>query len=196
MFLSPKEVKERYRITNQTLYNWRCAGKIKYQKLPSGSFVYFPLEEQMDSTKKHVIYARVSNTKQSDDLKHQISLLQQYLCSNGIIVDEVFSDIASGMNEDRTKFNTLMELVVAGDIDTIYITYKDRLTRFGFGYIEKFCSLHGTKITVVNATNEEDFQTELTTDLISIIHHFSMKMYSNSRTELKKLEKTLKNSNL
>lgn len=196
MFLSPKEVKERYRITNQTLYNWRCAGKIKYQKLPSGSFVYFPLEEQMDSTKKHVIYARVSNTKQSDDLKHQISLLQQYLCSNGIIVDEVFSDIASGMNEDRTKFNTLMELVVAGDIDTIYITYKDRLTRFGFGYIEKFCSLHGTKITVVNATNEEDFQTELTTDLISIIHHFSMKMYSNRRTELKKLEKTLKNSNL
>ena len=196
MFLSPKEVKERYRITNQTLYNWRCAGKITYQKLPSGSFVYFPLEEQMDSTKKHVIYARVSNTKQSDDLKHQISLLQQYLCSNGIIVDEVFSDIASGMNEDRTKFNTLMELVVAGDIDTIYITYKDRLTRFGFGYIEKFCSLHGTKITVVNATNEEDFQTELTTDLISIIHHFSMKMYSNRRTELKKLEKTLKNSNL
>jgi len=196
VFLSPKEVKERYRITNQTLYNWRCAGKIKYQKLPSGSFVYFPLEEQMDSTKKHVIYARVSNTKQSDDLKHQISLLQQYLCSNGIIVDEVFSDIASGMNEDRTKFNTLMELVVAGDIDTIYITYKDRLTRFGFGYIEKFCSLHGTKITVVNATNEEDFQTELTTDLISIIHHFSMKMYSNRRTELKKLEKTLKNSNL
>ena len=194
MFLSPKEVKDRYRITNQTLYNWRCAGKIKYQKLPSGSFVYFPLEEQLGSTKKHVIYARVSNTKQADDLKHQISLLQQYLCSNGIIVDEVFSDIASGMNEDRTKFNTLMELVVTGDIDTIYITYKDRLTRFGFGYIEKFCSLHGTKIIAVNVTNEEDFQTELTTDLISIIHHFSMKMYSNRRTELKKLEKTLKNS--
>jgi predicted site-specific integrase-resolvase len=34
-------------------------------------------------------------------------------------------------------------------------------------------------------TEEKDFQEELTEDLIAIIHHFSMKMYSNRRKELK-----------
>ena len=43
----------------------------------------------------------------------------------------------------------------------------------------------------INLTKEEDFQTELTQDLISIIHHFSMKMYSNRRKELNALKKVL-----
>jgi predicted site-specific integrase-resolvase len=37
-------------------------------------------------------------------------------------------------------------------------------------------------------TEEKDFQEELTEDLIAIIHHFSMKMYSNRRKALKELE--------
>lgn len=192
MYLSPKEVKERYRITSQTLHNWRLLGKIQFKKLPSGSYLYLPIEDIPAEPKAHIIYARVSNAKQSDDLKHQISILQQYMCSNGIVVDDIYSDIASGMNDQRQKFNAMIERVVTGGIDTIYVTYKDRLTRFGFGYIENFCKLHNTKIVVVNATREEDFQTELTADLIAIIHHFSMKMYSNRRSELKKLKKQLK----
>jgi predicted site-specific integrase-resolvase len=49
----------------------------------------------------------------------------------------------------------------------------------GFKLMESIFSNFGTKIVVINATKEEDFQQELTTDLISIIHHFSMKLYSN-----------------
>lgn len=45
----------------------------------------------------------------------------------------------------------------------------------------------GVEIVVVNATKEEDFQTELTQDLVSVIHHFSMKLYSNRRKTLKDL---------
>lgn len=48
---------------------------------------------------------------------------------------------------------------------------------------------------VLNATTEEDFQSELINDLISIIRHFSMKLYSNRRKELKYLEKKLKDDN-
>ena len=44
--------------------------------------------------------------------------------------------------------------------------------------------MFGNEIEIVNLTKEEDFQTELTQDLISSIHHFSMKMYSNRRKEL------------
>ena len=85
MYLSAKQVKDRYQITNQTLYNWRRLNKIVYHKLPSGKIMYESLEVQPQQCKKNVLYARVSNTKQKNDLEHQKQLLRQYMVSNGIM---------------------------------------------------------------------------------------------------------------
>jgi predicted site-specific integrase-resolvase len=115
------------------------------------------------------------------------------MVSKGIKVDEEFTDIASGMNEDRKDFNKLLKQCLEGNIDTIFITYKDRLTRFGFGYFESILKELGTTIEVVNATKEEDFQQELIQDFVSVIHHFSMKMYSNRRKILNDTKKLLQN---
>lgn len=187
MYLSAKQVKDRYQITNQTLYNWRRLNKIVYHKLPSGKIMYESLEVQPQQCKKNVLYARVSNTKQKNDLEHQKQLLRQYMVSNGIMVDDEYCDIASGMNENRKEFNQLMTSCIKGEIQKIFIISKDRLTRFSFGYIEHMLKQFGVEIVVVNATKEEDFQTELTQDLVSVIHHFSMKLYSNRRKTLKDL---------
>jgi len=191
-FYSAKQILEMYQITAQTLYNWRNLNKIEFKKLPSGSYVYLPLVNSTPN-KKNVLYARVSNTKQKDDLMRQIQLLRQYMVSKGIKVDEEFTDIASGMNEDRKNFNKLLKECLEGNIDTIFITYKDRLTRFGFGYFESILKELGTKIEIVNATKEEDFQQELIQDFVSVIHHFSMKMYSNRRKILNDTKKLLQN---
>lgn len=191
--MSAKDVKNKYQITTQTLYNWRKNGKINYIKLPSGSFMYYDLDintSQPNQT-KNVIYARVSNTKQKHDLESQISTISQYMACNGYIVDDIYQDIASGMNENRDGLNKLLNDVIDGNIDNVFITYKDRLTRFGFGYIENMLNKYDTNIVTLNATREEDFQQELTEDLISVIHHFSMKMYSNRRKQLKELSKVL-----
>ena len=99
------------------------------------------------------------------------------------------------MNENRKEFNLLIEDVISGKINKIYISFKDRLTRFGYNYFEYIFKMFGTEIEVVNLTKEEDFQTELTQDLIPIIHHFSMKMYSNRRKELNALKKVLQQEN-
>ena len=136
----------------------------------------------------NIIYCRVSNTKQQSDLKRQETILREYCVSNGIIPDKVISDIASGMNENRKGLQELINLVKDGKVKTVYISYKDRLTRFGFDYFVYLFNLFGTEIKVVNLTSEEDFQQELTQDFISILHHFSMKLYSNRRKELKKLK--------
>ena len=82
--------------------------------------------------------------------------------------------------------------LINNKIYTVYITFKDRLTRFGFDYFNKIFNLHKTKIEIINLTQEENYQNELTEDLISIIHHFSMKMYSNRRKQLKEIEKQLR----
>ena len=189
--MSAKDVKNKYQITTQTLYNWRKNGKINYIKLPSGSFMYYDLEinESQPIQTKNVIYARVSNTKQKHDLESQISTISQYMACNGYIIDDIYQDIASGMNENRDGLNKLLNDVIYGNIDNVFITYKDRLTRFGFGYIENMLNKYNTNIVTLNATREEDFQQELTEDLISVINHFSMKMYSNRRKQLKELSK-------
>lgn len=190
---SAREIKSTYGITGQTLYNWRKAGNINFIKLDSGRLMYHLVHEESDieANRMSVLYARVSNSKQKEDLRNQISILREYIGRQGEIVGELYQDIASGMNENRVGFNKLIKDVVDNKIDTVYITHNDRLTRFGFGYVKKFFEAHDTKIVVLNATTEEDFQTELTQDLISIIHHFSMKVYSNRRRELKAITKLM-----
>jgi predicted site-specific integrase-resolvase len=148
-------------------------------------------EEDKKSERKNVIYARVSNTKQKEDLVRQEQVIRDYMVSNGIKVDEVYSDIASGMNAERKEFNRLLEDCISGKINTIYISYKDRFVRFGFEYFLKFLDNFDVTIEILNSTTEEDFQSELTEDLISIIHHFSMKMYSQRRKQLNAIKKEL-----
>ena len=84
-----------------------------------------------------------------------------------------------------------MSFVKEGKVDIVYISYKDRLTWFGFDYFDYIFNLFDTKIEVVNLTKEEDFQQELTQDFISIIHNFSMKLYSNKRKQLKQSKNEL-----
>lgn len=145
------------------------------------------------STKQVVAYCRVSNSKQKDDLIRQEESIREYARVNGIKIDNFYSEIASGMNEDRKFFNKIIEEVCQNKIAKIYITFKDRLTRFGFKYFERLFEKYGCEIVVLNSTSEITFEQELTQDLISIIHHFSMKMYSNRRQKFKELAKELEN---
>ena len=58
--------------------------------------------------------------------------------------------------------------------------------------------LFNTKIFVIDDHEETNktFQDELTEDLISIIHHFSMKLYSNRRKKFKDIENILENDKI
>ena len=185
-WLSSKEFRNKYRISSATLWRRVHVGTVKTKELYGTT--YYLDEDPSSETSMNIIYCRVSNTKQQADLKRQETILREYCVSNGIIPDKVISDIASGMNENRKGLHELIGLVKDGKVKTVYVSYKDRLTRFGFDYFAYMFNLFGTEIKVVNLTSEEDFQQELTQDFISILHHFSMKLYSNRRKELKKLK--------
>lgn len=200
-YYTTAEVLNIFKIDSQTLYRWRKSGKIKSVHISSRKIMYekesvnklLGIKSTEEKNKrKNVLYCRVSSTKQKDDLEKQKQILSDFCNSNGYIIDEIYSEIASGMNEDRIEFNKLIDSVINKEIENIYITNKDRLTRFGYKYFENLFNKFGTKIIVLNNTiNQESFEQELSSDLISIIHHFSMKMYSNRRKQLKQVEKIL-----
>lgn len=93
--------------------------------------------------------------------------------SRGIVIDEQLEDIGSGMSSERTNFDKICQMIFKGEVDTLVIENKDRLTRFGFDMLEKFFKYFGTKVLVLNDSVEnKTYEQELTEDLISVITLF------------------------
>ena len=130
-----------------------------------------------------IIYARVSNNNQKDDLQNQIKFLRDYANAKGYIVSEVITDIGSGLNYQRKGFNSIL---YSDKKQKILISYKDRFVRFGFDWFDKFLKSKGSAIEIVN---NEDLspQEEMIQDLISIIDIFSYHIYG-----LRKYKKQIK----
>jgi len=121
-------------------------------------------------------------------LENQIENITAYANKNGYGIDEVYSDIASGMNLDRKGFTKLLSAVMANEIEEVYISYKDRLARLDFGLVSRLFAQYGTKITVINSSENKTAEEELFEDLMSVTHSFSMKAYSKRRLAKKLLE--------
>jgi predicted site-specific integrase-resolvase len=139
----------------------------------------------------NVTYARVSLPKQKNDLKTQNERLYDFALRNGYTLSKQIEDVKSGMAfAERKGFMKLINLVVNNQVDNVIVENRDRLVRFGFDLLKEVFQLHGTKIVVMSETENKSYEQELTDDLISIIHYYSMKSYSNRR-RLHNAEKAL-----
>ena len=175
---------ERLGVTVLTLQRWDNNGILKAHRTPTNRRYY--TEEQYleyigqpisnSNNRKNIAYARVSTYGQKDDLKNQINFIRQYVNAKGIILDETITDIGSGLNYNRKKWNKLLEDVMQDKIDTIFITYKDRFIRFGYDWFERLCKMHNTEIVVLNNIETSPTQ-EMIDDMISIVHVFSYRLY-------------------
>lgn len=188
----PKEMAKKLNVTVRTLQRWDNEGKLPAKRSPTNRRYYTDdqlmqyLGEPTDN-RKAVAYARVSTYDQKDDLKDQVSFIRQYANAKGIILDEVITDVGSGLNYNRKKWNQLLHDVEQDKVKTIFITYKDRFIRFGFDWFNRFCNEHNTKIIVLNNPDTSPDK-ELVDDVISIIHVFSCRLYG-----LRKYKNKIKN---
>ena len=146
-------------------------------------YMGIPLENQVGKT---ILYARVSHVGQKNDLENQIEFLRTFANARGWIVDEVLTDIGSGLNYKRKKWNALLDLAQKKQVKKILISHKDRFVRFGYDWFEGFLQKCGVEIVVVN-NDALSPQEELVQDLISIIHVFSCRIYG-----LRKYKKKIK----
>ena len=124
-----------------------------------------------------IVYARVSTRKQveSGDLDRQVlSIIEQVPnLSNPLILKEQ----GSGLNSNRKKMNKLLDLVMEDKVNRIFITYKERLSRFGYETIERICKKHDVDIIVLNEDKEKSIEQELAEDMMMLLASFSGKMY-------------------
>ena len=178
------EYAKRIGVTRFTAHKWFHEGKIPgaYQ-LPSG-LIYVPDSifdaEKPKSKGLTVVYARVSSSEQrKTNLETQAERLTQFAIANGWVVDKVIKEVDSGLNDERKKLTDLLRSDVK--IDRIIVEHKDRLTRFGFNYLQILADKLGFEIIVVNPTMID--HDDLMQDFESIITSFCARLYSRRRAK-------------
>jgi predicted site-specific integrase-resolvase len=158
-------------ISYLTAYRWFKKGKIKnsYQ-VDSGTIL---IDEYKNDIKinSYVIYARVSSRDRKKELDYQVNKIEEFSYKNGYIIDKVYKEIASGMNDNRTQLWKMID----NNPTHIIIENKDRLTRFGFNNIEKLLLKLNISIIVINKDKEDE--NDLMKDMIFTITSFCCKLY-------------------
>lgn len=104
--------------------------------------------------------------------------MKGYCAAKGYtIVDEV-KEIRSGLNDQRPKLDQILK---RDDYSLLICEHRDRLTRFGFHYLETLLDRCGIQIKVINEMETED--QELMDDFVSIITSFCSRIYGRKRKE-------------
>jgi len=75
----------------------------------------------------------------------------------------------------------LFNYIINKRVNAVVITYKGRLTRFGFEYLEHPFKQFGVKIEAVYGEEPRDAHQELVEDLLAIVTSFADKLYGLSR---------------
>ena len=185
-------------ITRQTLVQYVKRKEIRVVLLPNGTYDYNDddvyRKAGLASERMNVVYARVSTAKQKADLENQVEDLVNFCNKNGVKVNKTYKDVASGMNFDRKQFKILLNEILDFKVGKLYITYKDRLSRISFDMFKRLFSEFGCEVIVINDTDEKTDETEIFEEIISMLHCFSMRMYSRRRKrKLELIKEDLKN---
>lgn len=177
----PHEFANKIGVSVKTLRRWDQNGKLIAKRTPSNHRYYDEVDLRKvfgikEENRKIIVYCRVSSHRQKDDLKSQITAMEQFCLASGIPVDEWITEIGGGMNFKRQKFLSLMSGIQTGNIAKLIIAHKDRLCRFGFDYFSFLARENDCEIIVVNQDSLSP-QPEMVEDLMAIIHTFSCRLY-------------------
>ena len=184
-------------VTPKTLRIWDKENKLKPVLTSGGHRRYkesdinkiLGIEEtQVEKKEVCVTYSRVSSQKQkvSGDLDRQSQRLSEYCAKHNLYVEYIIKDCGSGLNDKRSGFVQLTDLVIKGKVNKVIVEHKDRLTRFQYNFIEKMYKVFGCEIIAVDDKEDVSDAEELTRDLMALLASFSGKYYGRRSLERRK----------
>ena len=187
------EVADLFQVSTKTIQKWDNKGILNFERSPTNRRV-LPKEtlieylksknmfyEDESLSKRDVIYARVSTYRQQkqDDLDKQVN----YILSNRDDLKNVLilKELGSGLNSKRKKLLKLIDMILNDEVNRIFITYKERLTRFGFEYVESICNHHNVKIVIMQSEQDnKSVEQELEEYIKSLLALLNKEKLSNN----------------
>ncbi len=197
--LNQKEACKYLNISRSTILRWEDIGIVEPIRTV-GRHRRYKIEDldklinkkySNTNTKNCLIYARVSTKKQqkSGNLDRQSNRLMEYAVKNSFHIANIYKEVASGVNENRKELIKLLDEIQKPEINFLIIEYKDKLARFGYKYLEKYCESHNVEIVVLEQQEKKDLNSEMVEDMVSIIISFSARVYGKRGG--KKIKETL-----
>lgn len=173
-------------ITYRTAWNKFKAGKLTTAyRLPGGTIIV--PEEETPREEYVVVYTRVSSSENRPNLETQAKRVSEFCNAKGWIVKEIVKECGSGLNDSRKK---LQKILKENKATKIVFEHKDRLTRFGYEYIE---TLFDGELVCINEVDDDEV--DLMQDFTSLVTSFCARLYGKRRTKrnteklIKELEK-------
>ncbi|HLX52780.1 MAG TPA: IS607 family transposase [Aquella sp.] len=189
-YVKGKEASKILQVHYQTLYRMEKRGDIEVIRSKYGHRLYnlnkyLRDNNRLDNKKEKICYCRVSSKKQKDDLRRQVGIMEKKYPKHRII-----HDIGSGLNMERKGLREIIDLAINGKIREVVITYKDRLTRFGYELIEWIIKRYSQgEIIIINKKEEETPEEEITKDIIQIMNVYVAKINGRRKnTSMKKIK--------
>ena len=179
-------------VSTTTLRRWEASGRLMPTRTVGNQRRYSlqaldpSFADGMESSRKTYAYARVSSHDQQEDLLRQAQVLELHCAANGWTF-EVITDVGSGINYHKKGLKRLLADIIAGRVERLVITHKDRLLRFGAELIFALCECKEVEVVIVNKGQETTFEEDLTKDVLEIITVFSARLYGSRSHKNKKL---------
>ncbi len=176
------EVADLFQVSTKTIQKWDNKGILNFERsptnrrvLPKETLIEYLKSKNMfyeDETlsKRDVIYARVSSYEQQKqgELDRQVD----YILSTRADLKNVliFKEIKSIFDSKSKKLLKLINMILNDEVNRIFITHKERLTRFGFEYIESICNHHNVEIVIMQSEQDnKSVKQELEKDIESLL---------------------------
>ena len=174
------EAAKRLDVTTATIRNYIKKGILECEKTPSGQvriteqqLAKLIGDDNIEDDRAIAFYIRSSRGSQQE-LDSQCTKLETVYGTSHL----TYADKSSGLNEQRKGLWRLIKDCKKEKIKTIAITNKDRLSRFGYKYLEEIFNILDVKIEILDETeNKSDIYDELLRDFMSLIASFSGKFY-------------------
>jgi predicted site-specific integrase-resolvase len=168
-------------VSYRTAWRWWKAGKLPGHQMDTGTILIEPDAVAPSGVTQHVaIYVRVSSVENEGNLQSQAERLAAYCAARGYQVAKVVKEVGSGINDARPQ---LLALLDDQSVSLIVVEDKDRLTRFGFRYLDTLLRAQGRAIEVVNQA--ENGTEDLLADLTAIVYSFCARLYGQRRAKRK-----------
>src|SRR6266568_4307746 len=168
-------------VSYRTAFRWWKAGKLDAYQLDTGTLIVRePVSSEPEASV--ALYARVASADQKEDLERQMQRLKDYAASRAYQVTKIVSELASGLNESRPKFLTLL---TDASIGVIVVEHRDRATRFGLTYIEHLMQMQGRHLEVIFPSETDP---DLVDDFMAVMTSMASRI-SGRRTSKRRAEK-------
>lgn len=164
-------------VSYKTAWRWYKAGQLDAYQSATGTVIVRDQAVAASSTGRIALYARVSSSAQKEDLARQMERLRTYALAHGYQVAKEVSEIASGLNDQRPKLSKLLQ---DQSIGTIVIEHRDRLTRFGYHYIEQLLATQERHLEVIFPGDTAD---DLVDDFVSVITSMAARIYGRRNSK-------------